>query len=146
MAQENSKDVWFLDNGCSNHMTRNRELFSNLDDFVTSEIKLGNNSIVPIMGKGVINVLAKKGEKKFIPNVYYVPTLTHNLMSVGQLDGKGYKVIFKDNACTILDENSRDKFIAKVEMSRNMMYPLQIHGIQGMMEANFKAEALDQPW
>ena len=83
MAQESSKDVWFLDSGCSNHMTENKELFSNLDDSVKSKIKLGNDSILHVMGKGVINVLAKTGERMFIPNVYYVPTLTHNLMSVG---------------------------------------------------------------
>lgn len=46
-------------------MTSNIELFSNLDDSMKSEIKLGNNTIVSIMGKGVINVLTKNGEKRF---------------------------------------------------------------------------------
>ena len=45
-----------------------------------------------------------------------------------------------------MDGNSRDRLIAKVEMSRKKMYPLQVHRIQGMMKANFKVEALDQTW
>ena len=98
-------------------MTKNKELFSNLDDSIKSKIKLGNDSIVLVMGKGVINVLAKNGEKILIPDVYYLSALTHNVMSVDQLARKGHKVIFKDNVCTIFDGNSRDKFIAKVELS-----------------------------
>ena len=89
MAQESSKDVWFLDSGCSNLIIWNKVLFSNLDDSMKVEIKFWNSSIVPMKGKVVINVLAKNGEKMFIPNVYYVPALTHNLMSVGQLAKKG---------------------------------------------------------
>ena len=55
VAQESSKDVWLLDSDCSNHMNGNKEFFSNLDDLVKSKIKLGNDSTVPVMGKGVIN-------------------------------------------------------------------------------------------
>lgn len=30
-ARESSSNIWFLDSGCSNHMTGNKELFENLD-------------------------------------------------------------------------------------------------------------------
>lgn len=140
MAQESSKDVWFLDSGCSNHMIGNRELFSNLDDSVEFEIKLENDTVVFVMGKGVINVLTKNGKKRFIPDVYYVPGLKHNLMSVGQLIEKGYRVLFKNDVCTILDRNPSDRLIAKVQMTKNKMFPLQMYGIE---EANFKVGILD---
>ena len=40
MAETNSKDKWFLDSGCSNHMTGNIALFSALDQNVKSEVTL----------------------------------------------------------------------------------------------------------
>lgn len=85
VSQESSSDIWFLDSGCSNHMTRNKDLFTSLDDSIQFEVNLGNDSKVPIMGKGVINVLTKNGERRLILDVYFMPRLKHNLMSVGQI-------------------------------------------------------------
>ena len=62
--------------------------------FVTSQIKLGDDYQNKVLGKGVIYVLTKQGEKKDIHDAYYVPGLRHNLMSVGQMNEPGYKVIF----------------------------------------------------
>jgi hypothetical protein len=84
-AQESSKEVWFLDSGCSNHMSRSKEMFATMDDSIKSEVKLGNDHRVSVMGKGSINIRTKQGEEKHISDVYYVPGLQHNLISIGQL-------------------------------------------------------------
>ena len=52
IAQEKQGDVWFLDSGCRNHMIENIQIFSNLDESVKSEVTLGTNSKVSVMGKG----------------------------------------------------------------------------------------------
>ena len=70
---------------CSNHMIGNKELFSSLDTSIQYEVKLGNDSKVKVNGKGVIVVYAKNGKKRTIHDVYYVPSLMCNLLSVGQL-------------------------------------------------------------
>ena len=51
MAEEKSEDVWFLDSGCSNHMTGNIALFSMLDQIVKSQGTLGTDNKVSVMGK-----------------------------------------------------------------------------------------------
>ena len=58
---------------------------------------LGIDSKVFVMGKRRVNILTNKGEKKYISDVYFVPSLKHNLMSVGQLMQKGYNVFFKND-------------------------------------------------
>ena len=84
-TKEISSNVWLIDSGCSNHMTRNRNLITNLNDSVNTEVKLGIDNVVKVMGKGIVNILTKQGQKRHILEVYYAPGLKHNLISVGQL-------------------------------------------------------------
>lgn len=76
-------------------MIGNLEIFSSLDESVKSDVTLGNDNKVSIMGKGSVNIPRKKREKKYISDVYFVPGLKHNLMSMGKLIQKGYRVYFK---------------------------------------------------
>ena len=93
-------------------MTGNEEFFESLDRSIKSEVKLGNNEIVEVSGKGTINVITKHG-KKSISDVYFVPGLKHNLISVGHLSQKGYRVIFEKNLCTIFDMPPSNMVIAR---------------------------------
>ena len=91
IGEEGSPEVWYLDNSCRNHMSGNESLFSFIDKNFKSKIKMENNGMIPIVGKGSIMVHTKKGEKKEIRNVYFTPGMKHNLMSIGQLIQNGYK-------------------------------------------------------
>ena len=103
MAETHSEDIWFLDSGCSNHMTGNIALFSALNQNLKSEVTLGTDSKVSVMGKGEVKIFTKQGERKTIADVYYVPGMRCNLLSVGQLVQKGYNVFFENDVCTIMD-------------------------------------------
>ena len=63
-------------------MIGNKDFFESLDTSIKSEVKLGNNEIVEVSGKGIVNVITKHG-KKSISDVYFEPGLKHNLISVG---------------------------------------------------------------
>jgi hypothetical protein len=54
-AKECVPDDWFIESGCSNHMTPNLEAFISLDKFVTSKVKMGDGTICSAHGKGNIN-------------------------------------------------------------------------------------------
>jgi len=49
-----SGDLWYLDNGASNHMTGDLEKFETLDDEITGKVKFGDGSMVEIKSKGTI--------------------------------------------------------------------------------------------
>jgi hypothetical protein len=83
VSQESPCDIWYLYSGYSNHMKINLELFSSLDKSVQTKVTFGTNIQVTILGKSNINILTKQGEKKVIPDVYYVYGLKHNLMRRG---------------------------------------------------------------
>ena len=65
------------------------------------------------MGKGKVDILTRKGEKKYISDVYFVPGLKHNLISIGKLMKKGYYFFFKNDVGTILDKPPSRQLIAK---------------------------------
>ena len=48
MAEEKNEDIWFLDLGCSNHMTRNISMFSMIDENVKTQVRLGTDSKVSV--------------------------------------------------------------------------------------------------
>ena len=78
------------------------------------------------MGKGEVKVLKKKGEDKTISNVYYVPGMKCNLLSIGQLVQNGYNIFFVNDVCTIMDRAPSKQCIVEVEMTRNRMFPLRM--------------------
>ena len=78
-------DLWLLDSSCYNHMIGKNSLFSHLDSSVVMNIKLGDECLVPLKGKGIISVFTKKNERTFIHEVFYVPHLNVNLINIGQL-------------------------------------------------------------
>ncbi|XP_071729291.1 uncharacterized protein [Rutidosis leptorrhynchoides] len=50
--QDPSNNVWYLENGASNHMMGNKMMFAELNANVKGEVKFGDNSKVQIAGRG----------------------------------------------------------------------------------------------
>ena len=101
-------------------------MFSILDNSVQTDVTLGNNVQVTVLGKGIVGILTKQGESKYIPDIYHVEGLKHNLLSIGQLLQKGYRVYMEDEHCVIKDKRPSDQLIAKVLMTSDRLFPLRI--------------------
>ena len=54
VGEEGIAEVWYLDSGCSKHMSGNETLFLFIDKSFKSKIKMGNNGTLPVVGKGSI--------------------------------------------------------------------------------------------
>lgn len=98
--------VWFMDSGCSNHMSGNKSLFKELDESDKGEVRLGDDKPMSVEGKGIISIRTIHGNTKLLSEVQYVPKLAHNLSSVGQLIRYGYKVVFDDDCCVVYDKKN----------------------------------------
>lgn len=92
--QKSSQEVWYLDSGCSNHLTGARHYFKELDKTQKSQVRLEDDKLVKIEGKGTVSIYVGDKER-LIKNVNYAPGLAHNLISVGQLVENGYTIIFR---------------------------------------------------
>ena len=97
-----SNETWLVDSACSNHITSNLELFTMLEEVKGMKVKIGNGDYMEVKGRGNIALETSSGTK-MISNVLFVLEIDQNLLSVGQLLEKGFKLLFEDNMCLIKD-------------------------------------------
>ena len=76
--------------------------------FTASHPYLGKEKITTANGDQLINseiytitLSGVSGQSLLLPNVYFVPKLSANLLSVGQLIDDGYHIIFSSTGCVI---------------------------------------------
>ncbi|GJU84477.1 retrovirus-related pol polyprotein from transposon TNT 1-94 [Tanacetum coccineum] len=90
--------LWYLDSGCSKHMTGNRSKLINFVHKFLGIVRFGNDQIAKIMGYCDFEM-----GNVTISRVYYVEGLGHNLFSVGKFCDSDLKVAFCKHTCYIRD-------------------------------------------
>nr|GEU47993.1 retrovirus-related Pol polyprotein from transposon TNT 1-94 [Tanacetum cinerariifolium] len=88
--------LWYLDSGCSKHMTRDRSRLTNFVNKFLGTVKFGNDHVAKIIGYGDYQI-----RNVTISRVYFVEGLGHNLFSVGQFCDSDLKVAFRQHTCFI---------------------------------------------
>ncbi|GJZ28932.1 retrovirus-related pol polyprotein from transposon TNT 1-94 [Tanacetum coccineum] len=121
--QEEMIKSWHIDFAASNHMTSEEDLFVEMEQS-KGNVTFGDESKAQVKRKGKILIRAKDGSHQYILDVYNVPNLKSNILSVGQLLEKNYYIHFKD--CSAIIRNQEGKLIAKVPMTKNQMFILNI--------------------
>jgi hypothetical protein len=131
MAVTNSdtdkSNLWYLDTGCSNHMTGNKKWFQKLDNSVRRNIKFADNSQITSAGMGTVLVKRKDGQESTINEVLYVSSMTSNLISLGQLLEKDYTIRLADRELKIY--GTKNRLILKASLSNNKSFKVEINVI-----------------
>nr|XP_009791284.1 PREDICTED: uncharacterized protein LOC104238579 [Nicotiana sylvestris]XP_016446468.1 PREDICTED: uncharacterized protein LOC107771575 [Nicotiana tabacum] len=100
---------WVVHSGATRHICANREVFSSytpLEDD-REEVYLGDSSTTKVLGKGKFLLKLTSGKFLALVDVFHVPTMRANLISVSLLGRAGVKVPFefdkiimtKNNVC-----------------------------------------------
>ncbi|KMQ87576.1 retrovirus-related pol polyprotein from transposon tnt 1-94 [Lasius niger] len=92
-----TRGMWCVDSGCTAHMCGNDDL-QNFDKSTVDKVNLASKSSIDIRGKGSISLtsdLDGKIKNININDALHVPELRTNLLSVGKLCDKGFKVVFE---------------------------------------------------
>ena len=63
-----NKSSWFIDSGCTSHMSHNELLFHTLDKSFKAKVRMGNGEMVDAHGKGSVSFQTTQGTK-FIHDV-----------------------------------------------------------------------------
>ncbi|KAG6465891.1 hypothetical protein O3G_MSEX015473 [Manduca sexta] len=97
------QDVWYVDSGATSHMCNNKSVISDFVSVKPSSVSVANGEKLFTVGQGEVKVRLTNGIRT-IKDVFYVPNLSANLLSVSCLVNKGYKVIFYKDKCKIFDK------------------------------------------
>lgn len=119
---ENRTKVWYLDNGASNHMTGDKDKFQELDEGIRGYVRFGDASKVRIEGKGSIVFQCKTDERRVLQEVYFIPSLCSNIISLGQLAETGDEILMKGSFLWVRDKTGR--LLMKVKRSPNRLYKI----------------------
>nr|GFB69822.1 integrase, catalytic region, zinc finger, CCHC-type, peptidase aspartic, catalytic [Tanacetum cinerariifolium] len=88
--------LWYLDSGCSKHMTGDLSQLINFVQKFLGTDKFGNDHVAKIMGYGDYQI-----GNVTISRLYYVEGLGHNLFSVKQFCDSDLEIAFRQHTCFI---------------------------------------------
>ena len=116
--------LWYLDMGATNHMSGSHAVFSDLNRNVAGTVHFGDGSVVKIEGRWTVLFSCKNGENRQLNDVYFIPPLDTNLISVGQLDEEGHDVHIRHGVMRIRDKQRR--LLARVRHSPTRVYTIRL--------------------
>ncbi|KAI3672582.1 hypothetical protein L6452_38675 [Arctium lappa] len=106
VSDTDTRHMWYLDFGCSKHMTGQKDILSNYTEKFCENVRFENDRFSPILGYGDVvqeNVTIKK--------VSYVEVLGHNIFNIGQFCDKDLEVNFKAKRCCVRTEDGKELLV-----------------------------------
>ncbi|XP_076918480.1 uncharacterized protein LOC143578915 [Bidens hawaiensis] len=90
----------------------------------SEEVKFGDGSYVDICGKESILLVGKTGEQQLLTDIYYIPSLQSNIISLGQATESGCDIRMKDDYLLMYDDQG--KLLMRVTRSKNRLYTIKL--------------------
>ncbi|KAI3730158.1 hypothetical protein L6452_18834 [Arctium lappa] len=131
--------MWYLDSGCSKHMTGQKGMLTNFTEKYCGTVRFGNDQFSPILGYG--NMVH---DKVTITKVSYVEGLRHNLFSIGQFCDKGLEVNFNAKRCSVRTEEGKELLVGP---RKSDLYTINLSNVQTDKKVCLLSKAsMQQSW
>ena len=123
-VEERGAETWVLDTGATNHMSGSRAAFTKLDTAVLGTVRFSDDSAARIEGHGTVTFVCKNGELRSFDGVYFIPRLTTNIVSIGQLEEVGYKIEIGSGVMRVREPGGQ--LLARALWVANRLYLLHL--------------------
>jgi hypothetical protein len=122
------EDTWLIHSGASKHMTGQIDILSFLTEKnFPQKITLGDDFKYPIKGVGESNYKLDLGTPMNMKDVLYVPGLKNNLLSISDLDKKGFIVFFIDGDVLMWPKGKTIEDAIVIRTQEGGLYKLRGH-------------------
>jgi hypothetical protein len=121
LSPQKQKDPWYIDSGCSKHMTGDKDKFLSISKRKIENVTFGNDEPGKIKGKGMVSLSNGKGKAH---DYLLVDGIKNIFLSVSQMCDRGCEVVFTSKDCKIKCVNS-GQVVAKGIRIENNVYVLK---------------------
>lgn len=131
-VNDQSEITWYVDSGSSDHLTKDKSVFHNYCELNTPKVIAAAKNGVSLMAVGIGNIKARcYVGKRFIDctikNVYYVPELRKNLLSVAKIESNGYRIeflngkvrVYKYDQLTMIGNNEGSLYTIQMQILKD---------------------------
>jgi hypothetical protein len=127
------EDTWLIDSGASKHMTGQRNILSCISEKKFSQkVTLGDDYQYPIKGVGESNHKLNSRNSLKMKDVLYVLGLKKNLLSISDLEKKGFGVSFIDGEVLMWAKGETLNEAIIIGSEENGLYKLKGHSEAAM--------------
>jgi hypothetical protein len=119
-----NSELWYVDTGASNHMSGCSRIFTELDFSVKGIVRFGDGSVVQICGRGTVLLSCPSGKQHVLKDVYFIPKLRSNIVSLGQLDEEGRKFELYKGQLNIRDHSG--ELLVEAQRTKKRLYALNL--------------------
>ncbi|XP_073225527.1 uncharacterized protein [Cicer arietinum] len=122
------RNEWYLDSGCSTHMTGRKDWFVKINQATRSRVKFADDTTLATDGVGDVLIMRRDGGHSLIKDVLYIPGIKCNLLSIGQLLERNYMIRMENKVLRVLDQNGI--LILKAPMAANRTFKIELEIIE----------------
>ncbi|CAL0332992.1 unnamed protein product [Lupinus luteus] len=135
-------ESWYLDSGCSNHMTSHKEWLTGFDPSRTNKVRFADDSTLKVEGAGDVVIQRSNGTQALISDVLFVPGMKYNLLSIGQLVQKGFTAVMGSGQVELFDAQKKLVLRSLLTKNRTFRVRLKATDAQCLAVMKFNEESL----
>ena len=124
-------------------MTGARFAFSEIDLGIRGTVTFGDSFVVKIEGHDTILFIDKGGEHRKLTDIYFIPRLKANLVSLDQLDEVGCLISIERGLLEVYDDRRRLRM--QVQRMTNRLYILELE-IEQPVSLSVRIEEVSWRW
>lgn len=117
-----------IDSGATVHVTSRSECFTSYTQGEFGVVRMGNNDLSKVVGKGDVNLTTMDGSTLILKDVRHVPDMRLNLISVERLDEEGFCTTFRNGMCKI----SRGSLVVAKGLKMSKLYVVRENHSEGV--------------
>jgi len=83
ISHNEEREAWYINSGCSTHMTSQEELFTIINEKYSGKIIFGDDRVSEVKGKDTVAIPTLHVKKNFIDDILLTPAMKKNQIFVG---------------------------------------------------------------